>query len=366
MSGIKDYSLTPASNTSINSIDISEGCPPSSVNNAIRQEMADTRSFYESGGFVVWGHTCTYASGTSFTVSGDVTAVYVANRRLRAVGSSTGTIYGKVASSSYSAPNTTVTVTWDSGSLSNESLTVSVGWVSPTGSPVYVASGVSGPGSSTNGYVPQWSGTGGDALSTGLAVGTGANNLLQLDGSSKLPAVDGSQLTNLPGGDMVAVTVVTSSSDISLSTVPTQANVGSSFSMTIPTSGIIGLSITGRLLNDASAATRKLILGIRIGSTNYWPSANINGTTMYIPCIVTPAVSSAYSEFSSAGGDGTAADAASGINPNNEVQLGIEALSIPTGAQTVQVVAALAQSGGNATLKGTTTPTRVYVSTLGF
>ncbi len=31
-------------------------------------------------------------------------------------------------------------------------------------------------------------------------VGTGANQLVQLDGSSRLPAVDGSQLTNLPSG----------------------------------------------------------------------------------------------------------------------------------------------------------------------
>ena len=33
-----------------------------------------------------------------------------------------------------------------------------------------------------------------------LDVGTGASNVVQLDGSSRLPAVDGSQLTNLPGG----------------------------------------------------------------------------------------------------------------------------------------------------------------------
>jgi hypothetical protein len=38
-----------------------------------------------------------------------------------------------------------------------------------------------------------------DTLSI-LRVGTSANNLVQLDGSGKLPAVDGSQLTNLPGG----------------------------------------------------------------------------------------------------------------------------------------------------------------------
>ena len=34
----------------------------------------------------------------------------------------------------------------------------------------------------------------------GLDVGTAANNVVQLDGSARLPAVDGSQLTNLPGG----------------------------------------------------------------------------------------------------------------------------------------------------------------------
>ena len=33
-----------------------------------------------------------------------------------------------------------------------------------------------------------------------LNAGTGANNIVQLDSSAKLPAVDGSQLTNLPGG----------------------------------------------------------------------------------------------------------------------------------------------------------------------
>lgn len=44
------------------------------------------------------------------------------------------------------------------------------------------------------------------ALGTAAAynVGTGANNIVQLDGSGLLPAVDGSQLTNLPGGGAVA------------------------------------------------------------------------------------------------------------------------------------------------------------------
>jgi hypothetical protein len=136
MAGIKDYSLTAASNTAINSINIGEGCPPSGINDAIRQEMADTRSFYEGGSWIDLGHTHTYSSATATTVASDVTAHYAAGRRIRAVGSGTGTIYGVVASSSYSAPNATINYTWDSGSLSNETLTVSVGFVNATGKPI--------------------------------------------------------------------------------------------------------------------------------------------------------------------------------------------------------------------------------------
>jgi hypothetical protein len=39
--GISSYSATPSSNTAINGINISEGCPPSGINDAIRQLMAD-------------------------------------------------------------------------------------------------------------------------------------------------------------------------------------------------------------------------------------------------------------------------------------------------------------------------------------
>jgi len=51
-------------------------------------------------------------------------------------------------------------------------------------------------GTTTSGLVPQWSSTQ-KTLTTGLTVGTAANNLVQLDGSAKLPAVDGSQLTGI-------------------------------------------------------------------------------------------------------------------------------------------------------------------------
>jgi hypothetical protein len=38
---IRDYSATASSNTDVQSVDISEGCPASGINNAIREVMAD-------------------------------------------------------------------------------------------------------------------------------------------------------------------------------------------------------------------------------------------------------------------------------------------------------------------------------------
>jgi hypothetical protein len=43
----------------------------------------------------------------------------------------------------------------------------------------------------------------GSAWGTSYTVGTSANNLVQLDGSAKLPAVDGSQLTNVSAGNAI-------------------------------------------------------------------------------------------------------------------------------------------------------------------
>src|SRR6185369_3300464 len=56
---------------------------------------------------------------------------------------------------------------------------------------------VIGPATNTADNVPQWNGANSKTLKDGLTVGTGANNLVQLNGSSQLPAVDGSQLTGV-------------------------------------------------------------------------------------------------------------------------------------------------------------------------
>ena len=137
MAGIKDYSTTAASNTSVGGISIAEGMLPSNINDAFRGLLKDIREWYNDSQWVIYGDgdasfTIAYASATSFTVAGvDVTSIYHANRRVKAVGSSTGTIYGTIASSTFST-NTTVTITWDSGNLQNESITVYLAALSAT------------------------------------------------------------------------------------------------------------------------------------------------------------------------------------------------------------------------------------------
>lgn len=128
MAGVKDYSTTANSNTTISGINVAENCPAGGINNAIRQLMADARDERNHAEWFEYGDgdgtaTVTYVSSTSFKIAGaDVSAVWHAGRRVKLVASTPGTIYGTIASVAFST-DTTVTVTWDSGSLSNETIT---------------------------------------------------------------------------------------------------------------------------------------------------------------------------------------------------------------------------------------------------
>lgn len=80
------------------------------------------------------GVTPTYVSATSFTLVGDQTTAFHAGRRVKTANSG-GTRYGRITAASYSAPNTTVTVLLDSGSLDAGLSAVSLGvatWANPS------------------------------------------------------------------------------------------------------------------------------------------------------------------------------------------------------------------------------------------
>jgi len=83
MAGINDYSNTAGSNTTINGIDIAEGCSPAGINNAIRQLMADIADVDDgvvplqtpdiNGGTIDGASLGASSPITSAVISGDLT-----------------------------------------------------------------------------------------------------------------------------------------------------------------------------------------------------------------------------------------------------------------------------------------------------
>lgn len=91
----------------------------------INTPIIDDPSF--TGDFDGWigaGETWTYASATTFTVSGDVTSKYEPGTLLKFTQATDGQKYAVVASTSYSAPDTTITVIEnDDYDIDNEAIT---------------------------------------------------------------------------------------------------------------------------------------------------------------------------------------------------------------------------------------------------
>lgn len=133
--GLSLYSTTAANNNAAPPMGWPEGMAPSAVNDTGRQMMADIRGWYEAAEWIDFGYGHVYVSGTQFTIGGgiDRTPSYHPGRRVRAEGAGTGTIYGTISTSSYSAPTSTVTVVWDGGAMQNEPLTIALHILSGNG-----------------------------------------------------------------------------------------------------------------------------------------------------------------------------------------------------------------------------------------
>jgi hypothetical protein len=139
---IKNWSTTPASNNSAAPFGFPENMAPSGVNDAARQVMADVRSQCEDAEWFNWGDTPSRASATTFKIGADVTTRYLVNRAIKCNDGST--LYGIVTASSYSAPDTTVTVNLDSGSLTTSLSSVALAILSPTNRAIPTALGRKG------------------------------------------------------------------------------------------------------------------------------------------------------------------------------------------------------------------------------
>lgn len=126
MSGIKDYSTTPADNNATPPNGFPEGMAPASLNDGMRQVMADTRSWYEEPQWINFGETPTQTGANTFTVATDLSARYTVGTRIKMTGTTPFTLYGTISAVSYSSPNTSVTVAMDSGSLDSTLNAVSI------------------------------------------------------------------------------------------------------------------------------------------------------------------------------------------------------------------------------------------------
>jgi hypothetical protein len=130
MSNIRSWSQTANSNNSASPNGWPEGMPPSGVNNTGRENMASVRTFADELPYYDSGDTPSRASASTFKVTTDVTARYVKGRRIKCNDGST--LYGTITASTYSAPDTTITVGLDSGSLTASLSSVALAILSPT------------------------------------------------------------------------------------------------------------------------------------------------------------------------------------------------------------------------------------------
>lgn len=130
MANIRSWSQTANSNNSASPNGWPEGMPPSGVNNTGRENMAGVRTFADELPYYDSGDTPSRASAATFKVATDVTASYVKGRRIKCLDGST--LYGTITASSYGAPDTTVTVGLDSGSLTASLSSIALAILSPT------------------------------------------------------------------------------------------------------------------------------------------------------------------------------------------------------------------------------------------
>ena len=141
--------------------------------------------------------TLTFSAGSNMTITTNATTDTITFASSGGGGGSQN-VFDKIAVSGQSnvqADSTTDTLTFVAGS--NITITTDAGTDAIT-----INSTASGSGTVTN--IATGTGlTGGPITTTGtiaVDVGTAADKIIQLDGYAKLPAVDGSQLTNLPSG----------------------------------------------------------------------------------------------------------------------------------------------------------------------
>ena len=134
MSKISTWSTTADDNNAAVPNGWAESMLPSGVNNTAREGMAQTRVVWNDKEWFEVGDgsgttVVTRTGNTTVTIPTDVTSTHHVGRRVKIIGSNSGTIFTHISASSYSAPNTTIT--FASGTISASDSTISLYLGSP-------------------------------------------------------------------------------------------------------------------------------------------------------------------------------------------------------------------------------------------
>jgi len=94
---VSQWDSVAANNTDINSININEGCPPSTINNAIRELMAQVKDWQDGSSGDGWSSSGTVTSSGTFNITGSLqldSAVGTSGQVLVSSGSSATPTWG--------------------------------------------------------------------------------------------------------------------------------------------------------------------------------------------------------------------------------------------------------------------------------
>ena len=168
-----------------------------------------------------------------------------------------------------------------------------------------------------------------------------------------LPAISGAALTNLPASGNTTVYNITDSTDITVAITESGANaIGSSFSINIPTRGIIRLATIDATVIGTGASFINPYFGFKIGSTVYPFIYYKNNTTTNVTENFGGSTSGAYLT----------------LKGSAELVASIAAMvyvdSMPTGEQTVSLVVWEKEGDSGGVFKGTTRTIDISIEVL--
>lgn len=297
---VSQWDSVAANNTDINTININEGCPPSTINNAIRETMAQIKNWQDGSSGDGWTSTGTITSSGSLAINGSVYldgSLGTNGQVLTSVGSTNTPVWtslGTMSTQSSSAVaitggaiattgalNVTGSLTMDGATGSSGQVITSAGSsATPTWTSIV---------SFTTGMIILWSGSVG-TIPSGWALCNGGSGTPDLRnrfvvgaGSTYSPNnTGGSATATLPAHTHTASTSTTGAHAHSGSTntvgnhVHSMGTVGSSI---IGASGLGG-GAGGSLSNTSGAGSHAHTVSIpSSGTHNHTVSVNSSGTS---------------------------------------------------------------------------------------